>query len=180
MSKPLGPGICTSSSTRSGGAAAIISSAAWPSAAVSACMPCCTSSRARNPAMSGSSSTTRTRNAACATRPEARSLIDDLHPREVVGVFGDARLEPGAVAGLRAVLDLLAERRHQLETVGLAHTLHAVAELAQLLHVARGKRRAQRFDFLGAVFHERRDQVLEVLGNGDGNRLGGHETIIRC
>src|SRR5690242_20386697 len=101
-------------------------------------MPCCTRSRARNPAMSGSSSTTRTRNAACAAlavRPAARLLIDDLYARQVVGVFRQAGAQPVAVAGLRAILDLLAEQRHFFKAIGVADALHAVAELAHLLEV---------------------------------------------
>ncbi len=178
-----GAGDITFSSTRSGDDAAIISSAAEPSVATSACMPCCTSIRARKPAMSGSSSTTRTRNAACAccaARPEARSLIDDFYAREIIGVLRDARFDARKIRGSGAVLELLAEHRYQFEAVGIAHALHAVAELAQLPHVACAECRAQCFEFLLAIGHERRDQILEVLGNGYGNCLFVHRTIIRC
>src|SRR5262249_55525830 len=154
---PLRFGIITSSRTRSGGAAAILRSATSASSTVSARMPCCVSSRARNPAMSGSSSTTRTWKAPGAERP-AGSLIHDLDAREVVGVLRDARLDRRPVRALGAVLDQLAERRDLVEAVGHADPFHAVAELAQLLHVAAGEGSAQRVELLGAVLHEGRDK----------------------
>src|SRR5882672_12509817 len=101
--------------------------------------------------MSGSSSTTSTRNAVCAgarRAPGARSLICDLHLGEVVAVFAEHRLERGAVAAARAVLDVLAEVGDARETVGVADAFHAVAELAQLLEIPRGERDAQRFELL--------------------------------
>src|SRR6185436_16061189 len=104
-------------------------SAAWPSATTSASMPCWISILASRPAMSGSSSTTRTRNAACAccaTRPEARSLIDDGYASEVIRVFRDTGLQARQILDFCAVLDLLAEHRDQLESVGVADALHAV------------------------------------------------------
>ncbi len=66
------------------------------------------------------------------------------------------------------------------EAVGIAHAFHAVAELAQLFHVAGAQRHAQCSEFLVAVRHERRDQVLEVLGDDNGNLLLAHEVIIKC
>src|SRR5262245_38470311 len=151
----------------SGGAAAMRASALWPSPTVSASRPCCFSSRTRKPAMSGSSSTTRTRNAPFAARPAAAwtaaSFIDDLHPREVFGVLHEPRLEAGTVARLGAVLDDLAEVRDLFEAVGVAYALHAMPDLPELLEIACGERCLEGFELLAAVGHEGGNQVLEVL-----------------
>src|SRR5262252_5053781 len=125
-------------------------------------MPALASSRPRNVTMSGSSSTTRIRNAACeaACLPAAaRSLIRDFDLRKVFGVALDARLERRAIAAARAILDFLADDRDAGEAVGIADALHAVSELAQLVEVRRRERRAQGIDFLVAVLEERRDEI---------------------
>src|SRR3989442_751392 len=98
-----------------------------------ACLPSFVIIGARNTAMSGSSSTTSTRNRACAGArwpASAISLISDLYLRQVVAVILDMRLEGRLVAAARAVLDVLAEERHPFEAVGIAHAAHAVPELA--------------------------------------------------
>src|SRR6185369_11294039 len=169
-SKPLMPGIRTSSSTRSGGEAAMCASAASPSNSASTRRPSRASMRARNATMSGSSSTTRTRNAVCeaaSREAAARSLIRDFDPGEEVGVACDALFEGRAVAAAGAVLDLLADGRDALEAVGVSHPLHPVAELPQLLEIGRGKRHPQGIDFLVAVLEEHGDQVFEVFGDDD-------------
>src|SRR5438105_3723017 len=170
MSKPLSPGSMTSSSTRSGRPAPMLAIAAPPSDTVSACMPSFAIILASSAAMSGSSSTTRTRNVACAgarCAASAMSLIRDLQLRQVVAVSCDVRFQRGLVAAARAVLDVLAEQRYLLEAVGIAHAAHAVAELAQLLEIGRGERDAQRIELLLAVAQEHRDEILEVLGHLD-------------
>src|SRR6185369_14822672 len=159
--------------------------ASLPSDATSVCRPCCLSSRTRNPAMSGSSSTTSTRNAPskagprspCTARP-ARSFIDDLHPREVVRVFNDVGRDAGLVAGFGAILDLLAQMGDFFEAVGIADTFHTMAELAQLLEIARGHCCLQSVELFGSIFHEGRNEIFEVFRDGDGNGLIGHRTII--
>src|ERR1044071_2470149 len=97
--------------------------------------------------MSGSSSTTSTRNAACATTGrvgEAISLIGDLYLAQEICVARDRRREQGAVAAARAVLDVLADVGDLREAVGVADALHAVAELSQLLEIGGRERDAQR------------------------------------
>src|SRR4051812_14899811 len=120
--------------------------------------------------MSGSSSTTSTRNIACADTGrvgETTSLISDLYLGEEVRVARDRRLEQRAVAAARAVLDVLADVGNLREAVGVADAFHAVPELAQLLEIGRRERDAQRVELFLAVAHEHRDQVLEVLRHGD-------------
>src|SRR5919201_2126130 len=120
--------------------------AAAPSATVLACMPSFPIIRARSCAMSGSSSTTRTRNVACAgarCAASAMSLIRDLQLGQVLAVSRDMRFQRGLVAAARAVLDVLAEHRHLLEALGLAHAVHAVANLTELLEVRCGQGHAQ-------------------------------------
>src|SRR4051812_41746151 len=141
--------------------------ASLPSDAISVCRPCCLSSRTRNPAMSGSSSTTSTRNAPfkaapgspCTARP-ATSFIDDLHPREIVGVLDDVGFDAGLVTSLGAILDLLAQVGDFFEAVGVADPFHAMAELAQLLEIARGHCCLQGVELLGSIFHERRNEIF--------------------
>src|SRR5262245_12899592 len=119
--------------------------------------------------MSGSSSTTSTRNAASASArraAEAGSLIRDLHLRQEIGVTGNQRFERRPVAAARAVLHFLADVGDLRKAVGVADTLHAVSQLAQLVEVGGGERDAQRVEFLLAVAHEHRDQIFEVLGDG--------------
>src|SRR6185295_5390982 len=128
--------------------------------------------------MSGSSSTTSTRKAAAcagARRPAGTtSLIGDLDLGEELVVAGDGRLEQRAVAAARPVFDVFAEVRDLSEAVGIADALHAVAELAQLLEIGGGERDPQRIELFLAVAHEDRDQVFEILGNGDEIRLVVH------
>src|SRR5262245_51084462 len=165
MEKPSLSGSMMSSRMRSGGAAAMLASAALPSGALCALIPSVLSRRERKAHMSGSSSTTRTRNSARGTvrPPAARSLIADLDLGEEVAVGADRGVDRGAVAAARAVLDGLAEVGHAVKAVGGADALHAVAELAQLLEIRRGKGDAQGIELLAAVLHEDRDQVLQVL-----------------
>src|SRR5687768_5897948 len=119
--------------------------------------------------MSGSSSTTSTRNTPSMDVSRdvpraavARSFIRDFDLGQVLRVFHDARRQGRAVAAVRALLDLLAEGRDQGKAVRVAHALHAVPELAQLLEIGCGERRAQAVDLLVAVAQEHRDQVLEI------------------
>src|SRR5688572_8632441 len=109
------------------------------------------------------------------------SLVRNLDLGKVVVVLGDRGGERGAVAALGAVLDVLAEGRDVREAVRVAHALHAVAELAQLLEIRGGERDAQRVELLVAVLHEHRNQVLEVLRDGDAVvdfSHGGHYSLL--
>src|SRR5215210_7133158 len=134
ISKPLMSGSTTSSTRRSGGAALMLAMAALPSETVSACMPSATIMRASRDAISASSSTISTRNAACAgvaCAAAARSLIRDFDFGEIVAVVGDLRGKRRLVGLARALLDVLADGGDELEAVGITDTAHAVADLAQ-------------------------------------------------
>src|SRR5688572_18313687 len=169
-SKPLMPGIITSSSTRSGGVAAMCASAPAPSYTASTLIASFASRRPKNATMSGSSSTTRTRNAFCVAASRsaaARSLICDFDLGQVVGIARDAGFQRGAVAAARTVLDLLADDRDAGEAVGIADAFHPVPELAQLLEIGRGERHAQGIDLLVAILEKHRNEVFEILRDDD-------------
>src|SRR5690606_21241545 len=169
ISNPLLPGSMTSRRMRSGVEDMACTSALSPSCTVSTAMPSLRRRRARSAAMSGSSSTTSTRKPAwagacsAASAAGSSSLIGDLDLREIGGVGGDAFVEARAIAAARAVLDLAAERRDLLEAVGVAHALHAVAELAQALEVGRRHGGLQRLELLVPVVHEHGNEVFQVL-----------------
>src|SRR5687767_1762188 len=98
------------------------------------------------------------------------SLIDHFHPREVVGVLGDARRKSLAVRDAREVLDLSAENRDAVEAIRCADPSHAMSEFAQLVVAARGERSAQRLQLPAAVLDELRNEVLEIARQG--HRVG--------
>src|SRR5687767_5976237 len=107
-------------------------------------------------------------------------LIGDLHLGEVVLVLADARLQRGAIAAARAILDVLADGRNAREAVRVTHAFHAVAKLAQLLEVRRRERDAQRVELLVTVLHENRNQVFEVLRDRDLVIIFSHGRDYSC
>src|SRR5438477_8224901 len=144
--------------------------------------PVAASRRSRNAAMSGSSSTTRTRKLALAGASRAGaaiSFIGDLDAGEVFAVLADARFQAGPIAAARAVLDVLADGRDVIEAIGDSDALHPVPQLAQLLEIGGGERHLERVVLLLPVAHEGRDQVLQVLGNLDCAELFVHGADYR-